>query len=270
MTKEIPKHQSIRLASVLAGAQPFKEGNVNDTYRGQILTAESTTCSAILKDLEPKELCNELLASACATALGLPIPTTYLAVVRDNNLPAKKGPKTVDGLPLVLASADVSTPSLIFRLKAVNPGQILGLLKELIAWADLGKLYAFDTWIANIDRHAGNLIFGGKDAIWLIDHGHSFTGPKWTAGNLDPSTDYINRLSEWLTVHMSEDEKANHAGIAAALCQDISALDIAAMLADSGVEPYLTEADRKALNTFLEKRKSETPAKSAKALNYLV
>jgi len=243
---------------------------VNDTYRGQILTAESTTCSAILKDLEPKELCNELLASACATALGLPIPTTYLAVVRDNNLPAKKGPKTVDGLPLVLASADVSTPSLIFRLKAVNPGQILGLLKELIAWADLGKLYAFDTWIANIDRHAGNLIFGGKDAIWLIDHGHSFTGPKWTAGNLDPSTDYINRLSEWLTVHMSEDEKANHAGIAAALCQDISALDIAAMLADSGVEPYLTEADRKALNTFLEKRKSETPAKSAKALNYLV
>ena len=47
----------IQLGRVLAGAIPFKENNINATYRGIVLTAEGER-TAIIKDLEPKELAN--------------------------------------------------------------------------------------------------------------------------------------------------------------------------------------------------------------------
>jgi hypothetical protein len=68
----------VRLATVLAGAQPFNEGNVNDTYRGQILEEEGNTRVAIIKDLDERQLVNELMASALAKAAGLPVPQPYL------------------------------------------------------------------------------------------------------------------------------------------------------------------------------------------------
>jgi len=69
----------IQFATVLPGAKAFKEGNVNDTYRGQILLADGTVKSAVIKDLDQKQLANELLASVLAHAAALPTPDAYLA-----------------------------------------------------------------------------------------------------------------------------------------------------------------------------------------------
>ena len=58
----------VLLGQVLAGAVPFKvENNVTDTYRGLILT-DAGERTAIIKDLPPKELANEVLGAAIALA----------------------------------------------------------------------------------------------------------------------------------------------------------------------------------------------------------
>jgi hypothetical protein len=56
----------IQLATVLPRAEPFKEGNVNETFRGQVLLGDRKVRGAILKDLDPRQLANELLVSALA------------------------------------------------------------------------------------------------------------------------------------------------------------------------------------------------------------
>lgn len=65
----------IQLATVLVGATGFKESNVNDTFRGQVLTADGEVKQAIIKDLNIVQLCNELVAHCLAREVGLPIWT---------------------------------------------------------------------------------------------------------------------------------------------------------------------------------------------------
>src|SRR5690606_22477174 len=101
------------------------------------------------------------------------------------------------------------------------------ILQDILAWADLGHLYAFDSWIANIDRHPGNLLFGGKDEIWLIDHGHCFSGPTWEPSDLDPGAAYRNRLAEWLTCHLTPDQKHQRAAEIDKLIAVIRSIDLA-------------------------------------------
>ena len=59
----------IQLATVLPGAKAFREGNVSETFRGQILLADGSVRSAVIKDLDQKELSNELLAAVLAREL---------------------------------------------------------------------------------------------------------------------------------------------------------------------------------------------------------
>jgi hypothetical protein len=76
-------------------------------------------------------------------------------------------------------------------------------------------VYGFDAWIANIDRHERNLLFSGDKEIWLIDHGHCFSGPQWNSADLEPQREYVNRLQQWLTPAMSSARRAAVAGSAA-------------------------------------------------------
>lgn len=67
----------IKLARVLPGAKKFDEGNVNETFHGQILVDKNEIMGAIVKDLSLKQLCNELLASVVAKEACLPTPDAY-------------------------------------------------------------------------------------------------------------------------------------------------------------------------------------------------
>jgi hypothetical protein len=152
----------IQLATILPGAIAFKEGNVNETFRGQVLLADGSVKHAIIKDLDETQLCNELLTAVLANAAGLPTPDVYLAVVRNDDLSVSKGPRLQDGDPLVFASVDVKAPNVTFRAQGASMDDQRQLLQDIIEWSELGHLFAFDSWVANIDRHPGNLLFGGK------------------------------------------------------------------------------------------------------------
>jgi hypothetical protein len=109
-------------------------------------------------------------------------------------------------------------------------------------------------------------LFGGNGEVWLIDHGHSFTGPNWQPGQLDPDAEYANRLSEWLTVRLSTDQKLQRAKEARNLGANIATLDLVEASANSRVTDLLPQAHLEALKRFLEKRVANIPIQASKAL----
>jgi hypothetical protein len=260
----------VQLAKVLPGAMPFKEGNVSETFRGQVLLSNGSVKSAIIKDLDQKELSNELLASVLARCAGLQIPDSYLAVVMGNDLAVRKAPRTREGCHLVFASVDVKVPNITFRAQSSTPSEQGQLLQDILGWGDLGHLYAFDSWIANIDRHPGNLLFGGKNQIWLIDHGQCFSGPAWQPGDLDPNADYRNRLSEWLTPHLTADQRQRRSAEAMSFTEGLETIDVPESCRESQIDGLMTAAEVSAVGGFLRDRTPNILTHTNRALGVLV
>jgi hypothetical protein len=256
----------IEFARVLAGALPFKDGNINDTFRGQVLLEGGVTKDAIIKDLDIRQLSNEVLTSVLARAAGLPIPDGYLGVVSEADLAVTKAPALQPGWRLVYVSVDVKVPNVTFRARGMTFAQEKELLRDIAGWGHLGDLYAFDAWIANVDRHPGNLLFGGKQEVWLIDHGHCFSGPQWQPGDLDPDGDYRNRLSEWLTNELTLDQKRQRSGEASRFATAIHAIDVTASAYNSRIANLLPDEDVVAVEAFLKGRVTNVPRKANVAL----
>lgn len=256
----------IELATVLLGATGFREGNVNETYRGQVLLGSGATRQAIIKDLDLHQLCNELLAYALARHFSLPVPDCYIGLVRPGILPVNKGPTLEDGARLVFASADVKVPNVTFRFTGTDPEGRAALLKQIAEWADLGGLYAFDAWIANVDRHSGNLLFGGPEDAWIIDHGHCFTGPAWKPADLDPAKEVVNRLSQWMTSVLTTDQRLARKSEAAAFEAKLEGFNADETTKSSRVTELLPLEYVAALKAFLEGRTDQVTFQASKAL----
>ncbi len=252
----------VQLARVLGGAVPFKAGNINDTYRGAIWNG-SEERTAIIKDLEPRELANEVLCAALGKHLGLPVPPTYLALATADRLTTSKGP-VLGGARLVLASVDVNQPQVAMLLQGNSAPAILARLAE---WSHVGRLYGFDALVANIDRHEGNLLFSGDREVWLIDHGHCFTGPKWSASDLIPSDRAVtSRLEQWMTPALTEERRRSAATDAARVELDASALDVRALALTNHLAHLLSEGDLDAVVTFVGERIAHVPRLAAENL----
>ena len=254
----------VRLATVLAGALPFKEGNVSDTYRGQVLSDDGSTRAAIIKDLDERQLSNELMAAALAKAAGLPVPQPYLAIARQGTLATTKGPQQPDGSRLVFASADAHTPPVAQLYLGAAPNAVKNRLAD---WDGIGDLYGFDAWVANIDRHDRNLLFSGDKEVWLIDHGHCFSGPQWKPADLDPTREYENRLQQWLTPTISAPRRTAVARSAALLEGRVSGIDPNYLGQLNRVTALLDSGDFTALADFLKARCQHVPRLAAAALN---
>ena len=128
---------NVRLAQLLAGATPFRHGNINDTYRGVIMT-EAGERTAVIKDLESKELANEVLGSALGLTQGLPVPPPFLTFAHPERFRAQKGPVLGEGR-LLFASVDVRQPQVAFLY---NSGGGRRVLDRLAAWGGSGYYMA--------------------------------------------------------------------------------------------------------------------------------
>ncbi|RVU36222.1 hypothetical protein EOI86_13450 [Hwanghaeella grinnelliae] len=256
----------IKLATVLFGATSFNIGNVSDTYRGQVLLEDSSVRQAIIKDLPLIELCNELLTHSLAKLLGLPVPDCYLGLVRDGALTVAKAPELQAGGHLVFVSVDVKVPNVTFQLKETSIDRQKALLLEISKWVGLGWLYAFDSWVANVDRHCGNLLFANPGEVWIIDHGFSFTGPRWKPGDLDPVQTFANRLSEWMTPMLTSGERETRRSEAASFEASLKGFRASGAMANSRVGELLPKDHLEALEAFLEKRVTRITSETSNAL----
>ena len=251
---------------ILQGAIPFSANNVNDTYRGMFLLSDQSRRHGVFKDLNIQQLVNELLAATIGRELGLPVPNPYLGFAPRGVLTAKMCPLSNGTGHLVFVSEDVGTPNLAQQVQA--GGALVGaiLVDALRNWVSLGNLYAFDAWIANTDRHPGNLLIDGPANIWLIDHGHAFTGPQWQPQDLDPIRAYRHVLSEWLTGQLNATQKNEKGRDAAIFATKIATVPLDQAISDGAVDRLLSPSAAGALKDFLMKRVHHVPKHAKDAL----
>jgi hypothetical protein len=147
---------------------------------------------AYIKVLNARQLANELICTTLGRSVGLPIPEGVLLRVTEEELPDSTLLRGHVGEALIYGSIDVGFPSLKRRMK--DDAGFLAIL--LNSWKEWDEATVFDEWIANPDRHAGNLLIETADKVWLIDHSHALTGPAWIADALEPSVMVRNQLAD--------------------------------------------------------------------------
>lgn len=243
----------VKLATVLAGAEPLSQKTYNDTYRGQILLSDGETVQAIIKDLDDRQLLNELLVASLAEPLELPVPSAFLAYAPKDRLDLKNGPISSDGR-LCFASADVKVPNVAFQMEEANDEAKEKLLGDLQAWKGISATVAFDTWVANIDRHGGNLLVGGSEEFWLIDHGHCLTGNKWAPSDFVEDKVYRNRIASMLKAKLDDVEREKKCKEIDAFVAEILSVRVGSCRNASHIEGLLTESERDAAEGFLNSR----------------
>ncbi|HYI41717.1 MAG TPA: HipA family kinase [Allosphingosinicella sp.] len=232
-----------------------------------MLLEDGSIVQAFIKDLEPRQLANELFTAALGLAAELPIPVPILATVDAGLLPVSGFPRPGTDQHIVFASADAAASTVLQVISSATSGS--PILAHLAAWNDLGHLYGFDAWVANIDRHANNLLLSGAGAVWLIDHGHSFTGPAWKPAHLVPSKAYPNRLREWMTPALSEDQRAKAAGRALKSAGEFQSTDVNA-IGSANFAADILGADFAVATEFLCNRVAHVEALASQALEVLV
>lgn len=197
----------VELGNVVPGAQILEANDlgVNETFLGSIRTATEEH-RAYIKVLDDKQLVNELLACVLGRSMGFPVPEGFLLQARSSDLPDSIKLKQKPGQEqFVFGSKASGAPSLYQRFNKDWPSAIEFLKKNRFErWSDVT---VFDDWIANGDRHAGNLLIEPGNKIWWIDHGHGFTGPKWTENDLDCEKMYKNQIASHIAQSLTSKEK---------------------------------------------------------------
>lgn len=258
----------IHIARALKGLSSNPERSINSVYRGEIVTREGNIRRAFLKDLDARQFGNELLVTALADKLGIIVPEAAIVHVPTDVSNGFRSIKASNGnghIAFASIDAEGSTVAQVYR----ELGALDFPLRHLRLSPLLGNLYGLDTWVANIDRHAGNLIVRGDGQVFLIDHGYCLTGPNWSADDLDAGRDYINRLRQWLTPRLSsQDKDAAMADIKALIGRMISQ-DVQQIITDSLASQMFGANDSDAVVGFLESRVEHIESLSADALETL-
>lgn len=246
--------------SILPGAHPLSyNNNITSTYSGLVELPDDSCKLAVIKDIPPKEVANELLAAELAGALDLPVPQHFVALASIENLPSKYGYRLTESHRVVFASERKGTPPFADMWIAERPSP-RRYLDRLASWNKCGRAIGFDVWTANTDRHPGNILYDGDGEPWLIDHGRCFTSEFWVADELLPSGNYRNRLAEWLLPHIDANGKNRLLAAVDALATAVTALDLDEIARISHVKSLLTSADTNAILTFLGDRRAHFAA----------
>lgn len=144
------------LTSVLG---PADEG-IRGSVRGFVSLGDSSL-EAYIKLVEPREVLVECICALLARQLNLEAPEPLLVWV--------PGALTGTGADtLAFGSVTITHGNLRPWFAQLGNSAVIRRLRE---WVDLVPAACFDEWIANSDRHGGNILFDGKDTFWLIDHG---------------------------------------------------------------------------------------------------
>lgn len=256
----------VQLARVLPGAQLIDTKSVNSVYRGQVLLADGSMSQAYIKDLNNWELASETMAAAVCVQLGLPTPRPFLAISDNDTLTLTKAPTNPDNFRITFASVDADCPHVAFRYEAAPNQEKEEVIRKFAEQADLPGLYYFDNWLANIDRHAANLLFGDLGQVWLIDHGLCFGGPAWPSSNLNPQEIYKDRLSEWLTPRLLEGEKKSVEVQGSKLVDKLKNIDLSQTATKNYVDQIVDQEHVNQIVTFLTQRITEVTRVVTKSL----
>lgn len=245
----------IELGHFLPGGTLLREEKgVSETYTGIIEVGERKL-NAYVKFLSDRELVNELLGSVLARTSDLWSPPAFLVEVRRADYPASARFQASHAETIrAFATQALNLRSFNRSAELQSPEA----KKAFVAsWAEWPDVIGFDDWIANPDRHGGNFLIGEQGKVWLIDHGHSFTGPNWQIAALQPQCSVPSRLwSETIQAQVSlNDRHAASTRVTKAVSR-FEGVTVPSAIEDAHIKTYLLTAENQALEAFLQQRRS--------------
>lgn len=243
-------------AVLLSGA----DSGFFETYQGIVETPGGKT-RAYVKLLGKKALINELVSMLLGRASGLPIPDGLLVTVSAKDYPDSPFLHS-QGLQSTIAYGSVSAdaPSLARRYSVENDDDEEDAFNALLAtWDGWQEAAVFDEWIANGDRHSGNLLLGAKNVIWLIDHSHAFKGPNWHFNDLRPSTYTKNQLAAHVERVMTQSQKYQFKKLINSQISTYKNIPTDEVIDGSKASAFLSTEDVDALSRFISERLDKLP-----------
>lgn len=200
---------------------------------------------------------NELTGYLLAKACNLPLPS-HAGIIR---IPEGMIQNQDEFLPeaFVVSEAPGKTPTTICQITdQITKQQFIAVLKMLEGWPKLNETVAFDDWTANTDRNLQNIVVDGPGRIFLIDHSNLPVKPTWEPQDLNPGSEYENKLSNILKVAQNGTLPQKRA-IAVAATEHPKAYNDAISELQYWWDSILSDdpARRKALEEFLQIRADE-------------
>ena len=199
----------------------------------------------------------ELMCGRLARELQLPTPDVFLVAAPAGRLPRSKYVHS-EGMTLCVGTLDIGGKT-FSQLLAEDPDAAMPLLRD---WPELGRVAAFDEWLANPDRNTGNLIYVAQ-TLHIIDHAEAFGGGSRELFPLSELTDaaFTNVLGEMVERAFDLDRKH---GLLAQTLQWLSAvashIDIGQVVATTRMEHWLSPAAKDELLNFIKARLAITHA----------
>ncbi len=159
---------NIVLGTLLPGAELLEDNSKNPVWKAPIKTTDLKTQFVYLKLLEPRRLFAEAICAIIGRQIGLPIPEPILVKVPAHLMVDLIGEESIDSSFFIgFGSKDADYPSLN-RVLSVEDNELIW--DKLRAHTKSLEAAIFDEWVANSDRHWGNLLYDGGDEFIFIDH----------------------------------------------------------------------------------------------------
>lgn len=159
MNKKGPFEIGIGTLLSYSGGNPAGK-SFNDVKRGIIVTNKGKREAVILKaSINTSELSRELFCACIAYLLDLPVPSQFLVL-------------DPSSFTLMYACGFLDYPNLYQAFEQKNKSKEILML--LYRWQKFNEVVTFDELIQNVDRHVGNILWGGRKEFVLIDHGLTF------------------------------------------------------------------------------------------------
>ena len=154
--------EEFSVGTLLPGATRITNGNINPVWRGNV-QLEGFRRQMYVKFVTPRTLAVEVICALMGRALKLPIPKPAIVYVAPESLEGQGF--LLEKEAIFFGAESVDNPDLKQWVSQSSEG-----FEVITRWAKIIDAGCFDEWIANHDRHGGNILYGGGTNFSLIDH----------------------------------------------------------------------------------------------------
>ncbi len=255
----------IGVARLAAGSLGVNLGSgLNPSRMAQLYTDDEPDIRAVVKDLSPRQLANELIAASVISKLSLPAPRSFLVFAKPEDAFGSAQISHASGLKIYFGS-ELSSHKDFYTFFNMDAAMAFNALINFPGW---GTMLAFDEWFANIDRHLKNFMYDGA-TIYLFDHDRVFTGPAWKPSDLVANA---NHQCHQLVTALHQAMTNTHRKAAKDLADAFSQLALKIDIDEALIESHASEIengipqDLPAVEQFLKARVSNISTLSEQRL----
>jgi hypothetical protein len=169
-------------------------GQMAQTHACRIQWNQSEETKGYIKRFRNNDtlaLCNEVTGYIIAKGCKLPVPK-FAGLIRVKPKQFNDITNNFYEWAFVVSSLSGNTPGSFYSVGDMN--KCKALMDLIAGWDKVCDAIAFDDWVANEDRHLGNIMVEGKNKISLFDHSNLPITLNWNASQLIPMYHSKNAL----------------------------------------------------------------------------